>query len=131
MTPRPRQEVERPSTWRGKFANAFRGVRAGAAGQGSFAVHAVAAVAVVALAAWLRVEPLEWCLLVFAIGLVVTTELLNSSLEHLARAVTEDHHPLVGAALDIASGAVLIAAATSVLIGAVVFAPRLLTLAAG
>ena len=126
--PIPKSTVDRPRSWSAKFANAVRGVGLGAAGQSSFAVHGVAILVVAGCAVGLGVSPVEWCALLLCIGLVLTAELINSAIEHLARAVTEEHHPLVGAALDIASGAVLVAALISVLIGGVVFIPRLLAI---
>lgn len=120
--------VERPGTWRAKFACAIRGVGLGVAGQSSFLVHGAAALAVAGLALLLSVSPLEWCVLLLCIAVVITAELLNSAVEFLARAVTDKSDPLIGAALDTSSGAVLAASLLAALIGAVIFVPKLLAL---
>jgi len=116
--------------WRKKFADAFHGVWRGVRGQSSFAVHCATAIAVACLAAWLQVSVLEWCILVLCIGLVMTAELFNSALEILAKAIDRRHNPLLGEALDIASGAVLLAAMAASLVGAIIFLPHLWRLVA-
>lgn len=116
---RPRQG------WGAKFACALRGIARGAAGQSSFYVHLPAAVAVVVLGALLRVTPAEWGLLLLCITVVLAAELLNSALESLARAVAQEHNEHLAAALDISSGAVLVASAGAAIVGAIVFVYRL------
>ncbi len=111
--------------WVRKFAHAFRGVRRGIHGQSSFLVHFTATVAVIIAAAAFRVSLVEWCLLALCIAAVLTAEMFNSALEHLARAVHDKHHPELGAALDISSAAVLLAALGAVVVGAVIFLNRL------
>lgn len=109
-----------------KFADALRGLAAAIRTQSSFAVHLLATVVVVAAAAVLHVSAVKWCLLVFACATVLTTEMFNTALERMAAAVHPQHSPLVGQALDIASGAVLVASLGAAAIGAIVFIPRLL-----
>lgn len=58
-----------------------------------------------------------WVALVaLAIGLVLAAEALNASLECLADALHPAHHPLVGAAKDVAAAAVLVASAAAVIV---------------
>jgi diacylglycerol kinase len=111
--------------WVRKFQNAFRGVVAGTRGQSSFVVHVPAAGCVLVLAAVLRCEAWQWCVLLLAIGLVLAAELANSALEELARGVCPEHNEHVGRALDIASGAVLVACSAAALVGTTVFLIRL------
>ncbi|MCI0360517.1 MAG: diacylglycerol kinase [Planctomycetaceae bacterium] len=111
-------------SWFEKFADAFRGIGAGMRGQGSFRVHLGMAVAVVALARILRVNLVEWCLLILCIAAVLAAELFNSAIERLAREVDREHNPNVGAALDIASGAVLLAALGAAIVGCLIFGHR-------
>lgn len=113
-------------TWAAKFADALRGLGAAIRTQSSFAVHLLATVAVATAASVLRVSAVEWCLLVFACAAVLTTEMINTALERLAAAVHPQQSSLVGQALDIASGAVLVASLGAAAIGAIIFIPRLL-----
>ena len=50
-------------------------------------------------------------------GLVLVAELLNSALETLADHLHPEQHPEVGAAKDIAAGAVLVASAVALVVG--------------
>jgi diacylglycerol kinase len=117
--------------WGAKFACAGRGVKRGVVGQSSFLVHLPVAAAVIAAGAWFRVSAVEWALLVLAIGLVLTSELLNAAIEALAPAVDEGENARIRDALDIAAGGVLVAALASVVVGLLVFGPRLWVLVAG
>ena len=110
----------RRRTWRVKFADAFRGVWYGMHGQSSFAAHGVATCCVVLAGWWLGVERWEWCLLALCVGLVVVTEMMNSALETLAPVISEEHNSRLGRALDIGSGAVLLAAATALVVGGLI-----------
>jgi diacylglycerol kinase len=91
-------------------------------------IHLPAAALAVALSAWLKIDRLEWCFVILAIGLVFTAEGLNSALESLADAVHPGHHPLVGHAKDVAAGAVLLSSFVAAAVGCVVFLPRLIAL---
>lgn len=116
------------SHWVKKFQNAFKGIFYGAVGETSFYFHGAAAVAVV-LAAWLlNCSTEQWCILLLCIALVMSLELINSSIEHLAKGLCEEQNPHVGKALDIASGGVLIASIFAAIIAAIIFIPQLLAL---
>lgn len=93
----------------------------GIRGQNSFYVHLPAAVIVLVTALWLKVTSAEWLTLILCITIVLSAELFNSSIEHLARAVTREEHPEVRDALDIASGAVLVASFGAIAVGLAVF----------
>ena len=82
------------------------------------------AILVLAIGVILHVEFIEWCLLVLCIVGVLTTELFNSALESMARAITLQQNPHVGGALDIASAAVLFASIGSAIIGSTIFVHR-------
>ncbi len=117
-SPKPNSLIAR---WRLKFANALRGLAVGSRDQSSFYVHLLAMIVVVALACWLQVSRVEWLTLIVCITIVLTAELLNSAIEHLARAITREENPEIRDALDIASGAVLLAALGAVVVGVLVF----------
>lgn len=123
---RSEEPPRRSPTWPVKFACALRGLRVGVLGENSFAVHVAAALIVVAGAAWLRVSYAEWQALVIVITIVVTAELLNTAIEHLARAVTRDDNPHVRNALDVAAAGVLAASLGATVVGIMVLTTSLL-----
>lgn len=111
--------------WKQKFADAFRGLRVAARANSSLAMHFLVALAVVAAAAALRMDPVQWCVLLLCITGVFAAELFNSAVEALARAVTKQTDPHIRDALDIAAGAVLAACIGSVAVGLVLFGHKL------
>ena len=115
-----------PRTWSRKFADAFRGLLRAVRTQSSFAVHVGVAAAVVAAGGFFQVSATEWCLLSLVIGLVSMAEIFNTAIESLARAPGSRRHPRLRDALDMASAAVLVSAIVAVIVGLIVFGPRLL-----
>ena len=122
------QPLSGPRYWVRKFRHAFRGVRQGVRDQSSFAVHLFAALAVIVAGVVLRVERLEWCLLILCMTAVLVAELFNTSLELISQAITRNFDERLRDALDIASGAVLLVAVGSVAVGVLVFGLRLAAL---
>jgi diacylglycerol kinase (ATP) len=118
----------RRRSWVARFTDAFRGLWRAARTQPSLAVHIAAAAAVIAAAAGFRVAAWEWAALAMAIGLVVMAEVFNTAVESLARGPGSRRHPRLRDALDMSAAAVLVAVATAVALGLIVFGPRLLAL---
>lgn len=127
LEPPPRSKPRR--RWRDKFRDAFRGLKLGIRGHSSFFVHFFFAALVLVMARVLDCAFLEWCLLFGCIGLVLTAELFNSAIETLFHGLDEATKPRVCACLDIAAGAVLMASVTALVIGFLVFLPRLIRMA--
>lgn len=67
----------------------------------------------------------EWLWIVSAISIVWIGEAINTALERLTNLVSPDYHPLAGQVKDLAAGAVLIAAVYALLVGLLVFVPKL------
>ncbi len=110
--------------WKQKFADALRGLRVGVCSGSSFVAHIAVAVLVVVAAAALRMNAVEWGVLLLCIGGVLAAELFNSALEATARAIIGQEDPHIRDALDIAGGAVLTAALASIAVGVAVFGHR-------
>lgn len=107
------------------FRDAFRGIIYTFRSQRNARVHLGIASLVVGLGVWLGLGFLEWAVLALTIGVVVAVEMVNTALEALSDAVCPGHHPLVGIAKDVAAGAVLVAAVAAVVVGLLIFVPRL------
>jgi diacylglycerol kinase (ATP) len=110
------------------FGYAIRGIVMLVAWQANARIHALATVTVLALGFFFHIERWEWCAVVGVIGLVWAAEGLNTAIEALTDLVSPGAHPLAGRAKDIAAGAVLCAAISAVVIGLIVFAPRIILL---
>jgi diacylglycerol kinase (ATP) len=87
--------------------------------------HIVAAFSVLGLGLYLRVNSRELIFLFFAITLVIMAEMFNTAIEATVDLVTGEIHPLARAAKNVAAGAVLVAAINALIVGYLVFFPRL------
>lgn len=79
--------------------------------------HFMAAAAVLLVALFLRVSPLDFVLLAFAVTLVLFAELINTALEVVVDLVSPEFHPLAKRAKDVAAGGVLVASIGAVVMG--------------
>ena len=84
-----------------------------------------ATVVVIAVGLWLRIDAIEWALLVLAIGIVWLAEFINAALEAAVNLASEGFHPMAKVAKDVAAGAVLIAALAAAIIGLLILGPPL------
>jgi diacylglycerol kinase (ATP) len=67
----------------------------------------------------------EWCAVIGAIGLVWTSEGLNTAIEAVVDLVSPEYHELAGRAKDLAAGAVFCASIAAAIIGLLIFWPRI------
>lgn len=68
----------------------------------------------------------EWLFQIFAFGLVLSVEGLNTAVEKIADFIHPDFHEKIGFIKDIAAGAVFFAAITAITIGSIIYIPKLL-----
>ncbi len=87
--------------------------------------HFFASSVVIMLGFYLRLEPVKWLFVIYAMGSVIVAELFNTALERTIDLVQPGFHPMAGMAKDIASGAVLVTAIQSVIIGILILGPYL------
>lgn len=107
---------------------ALRGLGLAFRTERSFRLQVLLGCLAVALGWGLRISGLEWLCLAFVVGLVLVLELLNSSFERMVDLAKPRLDDAVRDLKDILAGAVLIAALTAVLVGAVIFLPKLVAL---
>ena len=100
---------------RARFA--LNGLKLALARERSIRTHLLAAAAVLLILLVTRPAPVWWAVLALAVGLVLVAELANSALEALIDHLHPAQHPEIGAAKDIAAGAVLVASGIAVAVG--------------
>ncbi len=88
-------------------------------------IHIIATLLVILITSQLNITAVEVGLIIFAIGLVWTSETLNSAIEALANEVNSEYSAGIKKTKDIAAGAVLISSLTALGIGLVVLLPKL------
>jgi diacylglycerol kinase len=103
------------------FGYAFEGLWTAIKTERNIKIHLVAAVLAIILGLWLGLSPAKWCLVAFAIGFVLVSELFNTAIERLSdEAGNGNHSPSIKAVKDISAAAVLISALTALVIGILV-----------
>lgn len=106
------------------FQYAYKGIRHGFLTERNFRFH-VLAIVVVSIAGILTgLSVTEWCIIFILFGGVTALELMNTAIERSVDLIIKDHHPLAGQAKDLASGAVLVFAFFSAIIGMIIFIPK-------
>jgi len=105
--------------------HACRGIQYAIHSQRNFRLHLLAAVLVISAAVGLRFSRVEFILTLLTVTLVILGELLNTSIEFVLNLLETRHHPVVRTAKDIAAGGVFLTVAGSVLVGLLLFGPRL------
>ncbi|PSR23682.1 MAG: diacylglycerol kinase [Sulfobacillus acidophilus] len=93
--------------------------------QRNLRVHVSIALIAVTLGWLIGLSSLEWALVVLTMASVLTLELVNTGIEALVDLVSPGQHHLAAVAKDAAAGAVLVAAAASVVVGLLVYGPQL------
>lgn len=108
------------------FKYAFNGIVNALKSEVNLRIHLVIACLVVIAGLFFRISHAEWfaCLLCFSI--VIPLELINTAIEHIVDLISPNHHPLAGKAKDVAAAAVLVSAIFSVIVGVLIFTPKIL-----
>lgn len=109
-----------------KFAVAFKGIATVLKEESSFRYQTLIFFLVVSLGFILHITAKEWISIILSTMLVLSLEIMNTSIENIVDLVSEDYHPLAGKIKDIAAGAVLLASIGAVLVGIIIFYPRIL-----
>jgi len=110
------------------FANAFNGIQQFFKTERNGKIQAAVALFIILIGFYFRLSSVEWILTLVCIGSVIGLEMLNSAIEHLCNLVHNNYHPAIKIIKDMAAGAVLFAAVISVIIGLIIFIPKVLFL---
>ena len=111
------------------FNYAFNGLKIFFLNEHNGRIHLVATLAAIFLAVWLKISTLEWIMICMVIGFVFVAEILNTAIEKLADVVTKETNEKIKIVKDVAAAAVLISALTALLVGLIIFLPKLCLIA--
>jgi len=112
------------------FTYAFRGIIFGF-NQRNFHFHFFFAFLALFLSLILQVSLIEWTIIILLIFLVFAAEIFNTAIEEICNLVRDRFqldYQATALPRDLAAGAVLIMAITSVVIGFLIFTPKILPL---
>ena len=112
----------------GSFKFAFEGLLLLLKNEHNSRIHLLAAIAVIILGIIVKLNQIEWSIMVIVTGLVFLVELLNSSIETLADLINPEWNELIKRAKDYGAAAVLISAIIALIAGGLIFIPKLLAL---
>ncbi|WP_418509790.1 diacylglycerol kinase [Corallibacter sp.] len=70
-------------------------------------------------------SPTEWIAQTLTIGIIIAIEGLNTAIEEVANFIHPEHHPKIGLIKDLAAGAVFLFAIIAIIIGAIIYLPKL------
>ena len=112
------------------FYHALSGLQRGLR-ERNIRIHLTISVIVVLASILLKISIIEWLIVLFLIGSVISAELINTAIEETCNVVRDQFHLDYQATKiprDLAAAAVMVIAIASALIGVIIFVPKVLTL---
>lgn len=109
----------------GSFRFALSGLQEVLFNEPNFQIHAVMGITALIAAKILGLTRNEWIILLFTIAFVLILELFNTALENIVDLVSPEVRPEAKIAKDVAASAVLISAILSIIIGTMLFVPKI------
>lgn len=91
-------------------------------------IHLIVTIIVVIMGIWLQISAYDWIALCLSIGLVFSAEIINSAIENLSDYISPDSQKLIKKAKDLAAAAVLVCSFIAVIVGLIVFIPKVIIL---
>ena len=112
--------------YRKRFLNALRGMYVLFKTTRHAYVYLAVTLTVILLGFYLKISPLEWVALTFAIGLVFVVEAINTAIEIDIDLTSPTFHPYARDTKDVAAAAVLFSVFVAIIPGLIVFLPKIL-----
>lgn len=109
-----------------KFLNAFRGFYVFSKTTRHLFIYIIITLIVIFFGIYFKVSSLEWVALLFATGFVFVTEILNTAIEIDIDLTSPEYHPYARDTKDVAAAAVLLSVFTAVIVGLIIFLPKIL-----
>lgn len=88
-------------------------------------IHILAMIIVIALGLYVKLSMIEWCVIAIIIALVIASELFNTAIETIVDMISPEKNPKAKLAKDISAAAVLALAIGAIVIGIIIFLPKL------
>lgn len=108
------------------FGFAFKGISTLIKTQENAIIHVIAMCIVIIAGIFLGLSALEWLSIILTCSMVLAAEAFNTAIEFVVDLVSPDYHPLAGKAKDVAAAAVLITAIGAIVVGFIIFIPKIL-----
>ena len=108
------------------FKYAINGINYVLKTQHNFRIHIVAAITAIILGFILNITKTEWIAIILVISIVLALEIINSAIEMIVDLISPEIQKKAGLIKDMAAGAVLIASIGALIIGIIIFLPKLI-----
>lgn len=108
------------------FSYAFAGLKVLFKEEHNARIHAVATLLVVAAGIFFRITDGEWIAVVLCIGMVISVEAVNSSIERCTDFVKQERDDRKRDIKDLGAAAVLVCVIASAVVGCIIFIPYLI-----
>lgn len=79
----------------------------------------------------LKIDKIEFMIIIIVIGLVLICEIINTAVERLVDLVSPNYNKIAGEVKDIMAFAVLFMCTISLIVGAIIFIPKIMVLLGG
>ncbi|WP_372756577.1 diacylglycerol kinase [Mariniflexile sp.] len=104
---------------------AFKGAMILIKNEASVKVQFTLALMVTAAGFFFNISSTEWTIQLLAIALVMSMEGVNTAIEEIANFIHPEHHNKIGLIKDIAAGAVFFASVFAIIIGLIIYLPKI------
>jgi len=111
------------------FTYAFNGFKILFKEEHNARIHAAIGILVLILSIYFGLNINEWMAILFSIGLVFSAELFNSAIENLCDFVSPQWNDKIKKVKDLSAAAVLLCAIIALIIGSVIFVPKIFVIA--
>ena len=107
------------------FKHAFDGLIGAFKTEQNLLIELVVGILLIILGLYLEIRMIELCLIILGIGITISLELLNTSIENVVDMSMPEVHPLAKIAKDIAEASVLIMALITFIITLIIYIPKI------
>lgn len=90
--------------------------------------HIFAAIGAVLLAYILEISYIEYLIVLITIFFVIICEMMNTAIEEMTDLITKEHRKEAKIAKDVAAASVFVSAIFSIIVGLIIFVPRIIDL---
>ena len=90
-----------------------------------FKIHILTAILVTILGVIYRINTIEWLVIILISSAIIASEAINTAIEETGDVLHPEHHPRVRLAKHCAAGGVLILSIAAVIIGLIIFLPKI------
>ncbi|NMH85941.1 diacylglycerol kinase [Flavivirga algicola] len=104
---------------------AFKGALLLLKTEASIKIQFVIALIVTLTGLYYQISLTEWMVQLLCIGMVMSIEGINTAIEAIADFIHPEHHNKIGLIKDIAAGAVFIASVFAIVVGFIIYLPKI------